>query len=396
MTFESRKLPRSGLPKSNVRDSHAGASLEAVRAALEGGPALELGMLADEPRDIPEGTAAVIATSGSSGIPKRVMLSREALRASAEATAARIGSGRWLLALPSGYVAGLQVLVRSALAGTTPVVLDGGFSARAFAEATLPMLRTSTESNTSERLYTSLVPAQLMALVDAADDPSVRAALQAYTAILVGGQALSEPLREAAAALGARLVRTYGSSETGGGCVYDGVPLDAAEVRAVDGELWIAGPMLADGYLGDAKLTERTFVRDEYGIRWYRTGDLGIVEDGIVRVHGRADNVIVSGGINISLDRVERIVRNVPGLAAAVVVGVEDARWGEASVIVAPRGEALRRSEGEQLASARDAVAAELGAPARPARMILVDELATLASGKPDREAIRRSAAELR
>lgn len=395
MTFESRKLPRSGLPKSNVRDSHAGASLEAVRAALEGGPALELGMLADEPRDIPESTAAVIATSGSSGIPKRVMLSREALRASAEATAARIGSGRWLLALPSGYVAGLQVLVRSVLAGTTPVVLDGGFSARAFAEATLPMLRTSTESDTSERLYTSLVPAQLVTLVDAADDPSVRAALEAYTAILVGGQALPEPLREAAAALGARLVRTYGSSETGGGCVYDGVPLDAAEVRAVDGELWIAGPMLADGYLGDAKLTERTFVRDEHGIRWYRTGDLGIVEDGIVRVHGRADNVIVSGGINISLDRVERTVRNVPGLAAAVVVGVEDARWGEASVIVAPRGEALRRSEGEQLANARDAVAAELGAPARPARLILVDELATLASGKPDREAIRRIVGEL-
>lgn len=393
MTFESRKLLHSGPPESNSRDSNGGVSLDAVRRALDGGPVLRLGMLPDEPHDIPDRVAVVIATSGSSGIPKRVMLSRDALRASAEATAARIGSGRWLLALPSGYVAGFQVLVRSVLAGTEPVVLEGGFSPRAFAEATLPMLRTAADS---QHLYTSLVPAQLAALVEAADDAPVRAALQAYTAILVGGQALPEPLREAAGALGARLVRTYGSSETSGGCVYDGMPLDTADVRTVDGELWIAGPMLAEGYLGDPQLTERTFVRDEQGIRWYRTGDLGIVEDGIVRVHGRADNVIVSGGVNISLDRVERIVRGVPGLTAAVVVGVADERWGEASVIVTSRGEALRRSESDQLESAREAVASELGKPARPARLIIVDELATLASGKPDREAIRRLAAELR
>ena len=118
-------------------------------------------------------------------------------------------------------------------------------------------------------------------------------------------------------------------------------------------------------------------------------------DDGVVRVHGRADNVIVSGGINISLDRVERIVRRVPGLTGAVVVGIDDARWGEASVIVAARGEALRRSESEQLAQARDAVAAEIGAYARPSRLIVVDELDVLASGKPDREAIRRAVAEL-
>ncbi|KDA04943.1 O-succinylbenzoate--CoA ligase [Microbacterium sp. CH12i] len=358
---------------------------------------LRVGMLGDETGDVPEGTAVVIATSGSTGIPKHVMLSAEALRASAEATATRIGSGRWLLALPSGYVAGLQVLVRSVLAGTEPAVLEDGFSARAFAEATLPMLRpVSGSGGELERLYTSLVPAQIATLLDAADDPTVLAALQAYTAILVGGQALPEPVRERAAELGARLVRTYGSSETSGGCVYDGTPLETVAARTVDGELWIAGPMIADGYLGDPELTERTFVRDEHGIRWYRTGDLGIVEDGVVRVQGRADNVIVSGGINISLDRVERIVRDVPGLAAAVVVGVDDERWGEASVIVVPRGETLRRSESDQLESAREAVAAELGKPARPARLILVDEIPVLASGKPDRESIRRMAAELR
>ncbi|WP_194420437.1 AMP-binding protein [Microbacterium abyssi] len=356
--------------------------------ALDGGPAIGLGMLGDQRAEVEEGTAVVIGTSGSTGIPKRVVLSGEALRAGAESTAERIGSGRWLLALPAGYVAGLQVLVRSILSGTTPVVLHGSFSPRAFAEATLGMLA-------GTPLFTSLVPAQIATLVDAADDPTVLAALQAYQAILVGGQSLPQPVRERAAELGARLVRTYGSTETSGGCVYDGIPLDKVAVRTVDGELQIAGPMLADGYLGDAALTARIFTRDEHGIRWYRTGDLGIVEDGVVRVHGRADNVIVSGGINVSLDRVERIVRGIPGLTGAVVVGVDDPRWGEASVIVAPRGGALRRSESEQLEHARAAVAAEIGKPARPARLILVDELATLPSGKPDRETIRRIAAEL-
>ncbi|MFJ2502984.1 AMP-binding protein [Microbacterium sp. NPDC087592] len=367
---------------------------DALQRALEGGPALGFGMLDGAPENVADGIAAVIATSGSSGIPKRVALSGEALRASAEATAARIGSGRWLLALPAGYVAGLQVIVRSILAGTRPAVIDGRFSPASFAEATLAMMRPSSGTGIPD-LYTSLVPAQIATLLDAADDTAVRAALTAYRAILVGGQSLPEPLRERAAELGVRVVRTYGSTETSGGCVYDGVPLDTVGVRTVEGELRIAGPMLAEGYLGDASLSARTFVRDEHGIRWYRTGDLGLVEDGVVRVHGRADNVIVSGGINISLDRVERIIRRVPGLHEAVVVGVEDEHWGEASVIVAARGEVLRRSESEQLTQARDAVAEELGKHARPSRLILVDEMDVLASGKPDREAIRRAVADL-
>ncbi|WP_460801439.1 AMP-binding protein [Microbacterium sp. GXF6406] len=363
---------------------------DALARALDGGPAIGLGMLGGESTTVSEGVAVVIATSGSTGVPKRVMLSAEALRAGAEATAARVGAGRWLLALPASYVAGLQVLTRSILSGTEPNVLSGKFSPLAFAEATLSLVR---EGGADDALFTSLVPAQLSTLLDAADETAVRASLTAYSAILVGGQALPEPIRERAAELGVRIVRTYGSSETSGGCVYDGIPLDTAAVRTVDGELQIAGPMLADGYLGDPERTDRIFVRDAHGIRWYRTGDLGIVEDGVVRVHGRADNVIVSGGINVSLDRVERVVRNIPGLAGAVVVGIEDPRWGEASVIVAARGEALRRTEAEQLEHARQAVADGIGKHARPARLILVDEIPTLASGKPDRETIRRAVA---
>lgn len=369
---------------------------EALRRALDGGAALGLGMLPDAGAEVPDEAAVVIATSGSSGVPKHVVLSAAALLFSAEATAARIGEGQWLLALPAGYVAGLQVLVRSQLAGTEPVLLEGRFSPLSFADATLMMLRPAAGGDLPA-LYTALVPAQLATLLDAAaHDQTVRAALQAYQAILIGGQALPEPLRERAADLDVRLVRTYGSTETSGGCVYDGVPLDGVDVRAFDGELRVSGPMLAEGYLGDEALTAKTFVRDDSGTRWYRTGDLGLIDEGLVRVQGRADNVIVSGGINVSLDRVERIVRNIPGLAQAVVVGVDDEQWGEASAIVAPRGEALRRSETDQLVQARDAVAAEIGKHARPARLILVDDLATLTTGKPDRDSIRRLAAELR
>lgn len=360
--------------------------MDELRRALDGGPALGLGLDGAVPDAVAEGTAVVLGTSGSTGTPKRVVLSAAALRASGAATSARIGAGTWLLALPAGYVAGLQVLGRSILAGTEPSVLQGSFSPRAFAEATDTMSRRSAAGD----LFTSLVPAQLAALLDAADDVSVRSALGAYRAILVGGQALPPPLRDRASELGARLVRTYGSTETSGGCVYDGVPLDTVEVREVDGELRIAGPMLADGYLGDDAATARTFVTDQDGTRWYRTGDLGTVRSGVVSVTGRADNVIVSGGINVSLDRVERVIRQIPGLTAALVVGVDDERWGEASVIVAPRGALSDESEADRLDAARTAVADEIGRHARPARLALVDELPVLSSGKPDRAAIRR------
>lgn len=361
------------------------AVLTALRAALDGGPALGLGMLGGAPAEVPVGTAVVIATSGSTGIPKRVMLSADALRASARATSARIGEGRWVLALPAGYVAGLQVLVRSLTSGTDPVFASGRFSPRSFVDAT--------PRHAGADLFTSLVPAQVATLLDATDDAAVRAAVRQYRAILVGGQAISAALRERAADAGMRLVRTYGASETSGGCVYDGIPLDGVEIREVGGELQVAGPVLAGGYLDDDALTADAFVRDAHGTRWYRTGDAGRIDGEVVRVHGRIDNVIVSGGVNISLDRVERVVRGIPGLEEAVVVGAPDSRWGETPVIVAPRGRQQRPSDAEQLQRARDAVRAEVGAPARPARLLRVDDLPLLTSGKPDRDAIGRWAA---
>lgn len=369
--------------------------LRALRVALHGaGPALGVGLVHGTPGEVRAGTAVVVTTSGSTGIPKSVVLSRDALTSSALSTADRIGDGSWLLALPAGYVAGLQVLVRAIIADREPAIMSGSFTPQAFAAAALMMV--STERGHLIPTFTSLVPAQLMKLLDAAEhDSAVLAAIRSFERILIGGQALPPATLERAQAVGVRIVRTYGSTETSGGCVYDGHPLGGVSVRISGGEVQVAGPTLADGYLGDPEMTDAVFLRGADGTRWYRTGDAGILEGDVLRVRGRIDNVIVSGGVNISLDQVERFVRTIPGLASAVVVGIPDERWGEASVIVTTRGEALRRSESVQLDEARAAVAEGIGAHARPVRLVLVDEIAALPSGKPDREAIRRAVASL-
>jgi len=369
--------PASGDPRDVLR---------ALRAAVLGpGPAVALGASSDPLAEVPAGTAAVVTTSGSTGVPKSVALSRNALISSAYATAARLGEGAWLLAVPATYVAGVQVLVRALLADREPAVLSGPFRPEPFAAAALGMA--SHENGARVPTYTSLVPAQLQRLLDAADtDPTVGQALRSFEAILIGGQALAPAIRERAREAGARIVRTYGSSETSGGCVYDGVPLDGVGVDVVGGEVRLSGPTLADGYLGDPARTAATFPLDENGTRWYRTGDGGEVVDGVLSVTGRLDNVIVSGGVNVSLDRVEAAVRGIRGLEAAVVVPIPDATWGQGSAVIVPG--LGSDAEGETLAAVRSAVAESVGAVARPARVIAVDDLPTLSSGKPDRAAL--------
>lgn len=360
--------------------------LRALRAAVLGaGPAVALGA-GGRVDEVPSGTAVVVTTSGSTGVPKSVILSRNALIASAYATAARIGEGAWLLAVPATYVAGVQVLVRALLADREPAVVAGPFRPEPFAAAALGMA--SHENGARVPTYTSLVPAQLQRLLDAAEtDATVTDALRSFEAILIGGQALAPAVAERAHALGARIVRTYGSSETSGGCVYDGVPLDGVGVAIVDGEVRLSGPMLAEGYLGDPERTASVFPTAADGTRWYRTGDGGEIVDGVLRVTGRLDNVIVSGGVNVSLDRVEAAVRGVAGLEEAVVVPVPDAEWGQGSAVVVPG--LSPDDEGAVLARVRTVVGAAVGAPARPARVVAVAELPTLSSGKPDRAALR-------
>ncbi|MGO4298547.1 AMP-binding protein [Leifsonia sp. RAF41] len=337
----------------------------------------------DEPwpgtaESVPQNVALVIETSGSTGVPKRVALSADALLASAAASAGALGGqGQWLLALPAHYVAGAQVLVRSLAAGTEPVFYGSGhFDAERFAA--------SAGALSDDLRYTSLVPVQLARLVEAAENGSrsVAAVLRRFDGILVGGQALNPELRGRAEQLGARIVSTYGSSETAGGCVYDGVPIGTTVVRESAGQLEISGSVLAEGYLGDPERTAAAF-RDDDGVRWYRTGDLGEVStDGRVTVYGRSDNVIISGGEKVLLDAVERLVQAVPGFGHAVVVGVQDPEWGHVPVVVTDGGAAA------SLRQLRELVAERLGRAAAPARIVEVDQLPRLASGKPDRVAV--------
>ncbi|WP_420898435.1 AMP-binding protein [Cryobacterium serini] len=370
-------------PLRTLTPEHPPAVLAALRDALAGsGPALlpvpihRDGML----KDVPKRVAVVIETSGSTGTPKRVMLATNALLAGAAAsTVALGGAGQWLLALPLHYIAGVQVLVRSIAAETTPLMLPSGhFDPQDF----LRLAETMTES----LRYTALVPVQLARLLDAADDPALLSVLRRFTAILVGGQAIRPDLIARAAELDVRVVRTYGSSETAGGCIYNGVPIGDTLVRVVDGQLELSGAVLAEGYLGDAALTAERFIL-EHGVRWYRTGDLGEVDpvDGRVTVLGRADNVIISGGEKVSLDAVEGIVRSCPGFEQAVVIGADDDEWGQVPVVVVGGGTA-------DFSAVAAAVVAVLGRAARPARVVRVEAIPLLASGKPDRRALAGTA----
>ncbi|GGJ85829.1 O-succinylbenzoic acid--CoA ligase [Agromyces bauzanensis] len=335
---------------------------------------------------VDDDVALVVETSGSTDAPKRVLLSADALGASAAATEAALdGPGQWLLALPAHYIAGAQVLARSIVAGTEPVLLGGEhFDPAAFAAASARLDRRRPR-------YTSLVPVQLGRLVDAAaSDRRVAEALRSFDRILLGGQAAPPSLIVAADVLGARVTRTYGSSETSGGCVYDGRPIDGVRARIAEGLVELAGPMLADGYLGDPERTAAAFAADADGTHWYRTGDLGRIEhDGTLRILGRADDVIVSGGVKVALGEVERAVRSQPGFADAVVVRVPDPEWGERPAVVATGTDAAATSDAlATLARATDA--AGLTPAARPVRLDVVDRMPLLASGKPDRRAIER------
>ncbi|KTR05894.1 AMP-binding protein [Curtobacterium luteum] len=370
-------MPR---PLVALGTSDPSAVLRGLEAALAGGPALlpvaegAPALPTPPPADVPRRVALVVETSGSTGTGKRVALSSEALLAGAAAADAALGGpGHWLLALPTHYIAGLNVLTRSITAGTTPVLVPPGhFDPALFADAADRLV---TDRSAPNR-YTSLVPVQLARVLD---DERATAALSGFDAVLVGGQATPEALRERARSAGVRIVTTYGASETSGGCVYDGVPLGPVHATVDDGELLLAGPVLAEGYLGDAERTTEAFTEAD-GQRWYRTGDSGAIVDGRVRVTGRLDDVVISGGEKVPLGAVERIVRGLPGQDGAVVTRRRSGEWGEVPVVVTERP--------LDLDTVREAVGTVLGRAARPAEVVVVDRLPMLASGKPDRRAV--------
>lgn len=372
-------------PLSVVDTADPLACLAALRDALEGvGPAVlfrggGVNPVHTAPLEVEKRIVLVVETSGSTGRPKRVALSADAVLASAAASEGALeGPGQWLLALPVQYIAGSNVLARSLAAGTTPVAVPPGRLSRDTVLAAVAAME-------HPRRFTALVPAQLSRLVDEAEaDDDLRRALAGFERILVGGQATPDPLVERASALGWHLTRTYGSSETCGGVVYDGRAIGQAEVRIVDGRVELGGPSLAEYYLDDPQRTAAAFVAHD-GQRWYRTDDAGELVDGVLRVLGRIDDTIVTGGLKVRLADVERIVREQPGLTDAVVVAGQHPEWGEVPVVVTtqrPALDALRRVVGERLAP-----------EARPDRVVTVDALPLLPSGKPDRLAISRLAA---
>lgn len=353
-----------------------------------GAPDTEIERLQAEP--LPQGTALVVRTSGSSGVAKAVALSASALRASAGATDEAFGGpGQWLVALPVHLIAGLQMLVRSELADLPPVFVDGAFDPERFL--------TEAESMTAARRYTSLVPVQVSRLLDlAAQDRDAGDVLRRFDAVLVGGQAVPLPLRSRAHELGIALKRSYGMTETAGGCVYDGVEIGDTRVRIRAGEIHLAGSTLALGYVGDQEQTAQRFIegrdRDGAPVRWYRTGDAGEMLGGMLTVTGRLDRVIISGGVNVSLDEVERVLQGVAGWEEAVALGAEHPEWGERVVLVR-QTEQAHEPDAVSFEAVREALRAELGPAAVPERVHETETVPRLANGKPDRRAVAEAVA---
>lgn len=394
-----------------------------------------------------EPIALVVGTSGSTGTPKRTALTARALAASAAATERFFGSNsdaasQWLLALPAHYIAGAQVLARSVLAGTAPVIARSviepvHFSPEVFLQAV--------ERMSSARRFISLVPTQLHKLLESADaNPHLGAeihdALGSFTGILLGGAPASADLLAAATALGLNTVTTYGSAETAGGCVYSGSVLPGVRVELVPeegmpavpdiegkpaneesvqvGRIWISGAHLASGYIGDAARTAEHFFTAADGTRWYRTDDYGLLSpannpdsnkncsEPRLQVLGRSDDVLISGGVKISARAVATVLEEHPTVREACVVGLPDARWGTAiaaAVTIVPSAgaaAALVPSAGaapaenspalneELCALLRARCAEKLGAPAAPKQLSILPDFPLTSTGKPDRAEI--------
>jgi O-succinylbenzoic acid--CoA ligase len=323
-------------------------------------------MRPDEPVD--DDVALVIPTSGSTGEPKGAQLTHAALEASARATHARIGlepTDRWLSCLPWQHIGGIQVMLRARLLGI-PLTVHDRFDVDRVA--------------TADATLTSLVPTALVRLLDAGVD------LSRFRAILLGGAAPTPGLLARAASAGARVITTYGMSETAGGCVYDGRPLDGVQVRLDDGRICLAGPVLMAGYRLRADISVEV-LRDG----WLVTSDLGEVDaSGRLLVTGRVDDVVITGGEKVVSSQVAAVLSTHPALADVAVTAVEDPEWGQRIVAVV----VLRRGEvAVSIADLRQWCSDRLPAAARPRGVVVVDDLPRLASGKPDRLAITRLAA---
>lgn len=382
------------------------------------------------------GVDMVVRTSGSTtGTGKLVGVSMDALVASARATHKRLcGPGIWVLALPAYHAAGVQVLVRAAVAGTHVfnAYKEGGFDPQHLAQVIdaacvaaadcgagssfdddavsscaggvggeAEGALAADDSGRACPVYTSLVPTQLRR---ALDDEQLRGALTRLDAVLIGGAAADAQLLEQAKAAGIRVVTTYGMSETCGGCVYDGQPLPGVsmDVDQATGAIWLSGPMLATGYLGDEERTRRCFVSrpdsqaGEPARRWFITSDRGHIVDGRLQVLGRLDDVIISGGIKVEPGPIEALLALNPLVSECAVVGLPDLQWGQvvtAVVVPASMPGLGRVDEGAILAQIRVYLEQKLSGAQCPKQVLLADALPYKGIGKVDRRALAQSLA---
>lgn len=399
------------------------------------------------------GVDMVLRTSGSTtGTGKLVGVSMDALVASARATHKRLGGpGIWVLALPAYHAAGVQVLVRAAVAGTRVfnAYKEGGFDPQHLAQVIDAACAAAGDgAGRACPVYTSLVPTQLRRGLD---DEQLRGALARLDAVLIGGAAADAQLLEQAKAAGIRVVTTYGMSETCGGCVYDGQPLPGVsmDVDQATGAIWLSGPMLATGYLGDEELTRRCFVSrpqaqvaegtsdagetasaaenteagaggasteagatrpgaetepgagsgadaGEPARRWFITSDRGQIVDGRLQVLGRLDDVIISGGIKVEPGPIEALLALNPLVSECAVVGLPDPTWGQAvtAVVVPASTPGLGRvDQGAILAQIRVYLEQKLSGAQCPKQVLLADALPYKGIGKVDRRALAQSLA---
>jgi O-succinylbenzoic acid--CoA ligase len=325
--------------------------------------------IAELPDTVADDTALILETSGSTGIPKRISISREALIASAKASSFALDadetSSQWLLALPINYIAGANVLIRSVMAGSQPVIMNTSlpFTAEAFARMASQMK--------AEKRFTSLVPTQLGRLAHAIDqDEFLLEQMRRFDAILVGGQAVDYQLLGRLEALGINVVTTYGLTETSGGCVYNGIPIGDTQFKLFDDRVSIKGSVLAN------------VETDADG--FFATQDAGLVdESGRLAILGRIDRVINSGGIKVSLDRVEQLAARVTGVVDVAATAISDFEWGQ-RVGIAYLGSP------EVADDIAKALANDLGPAGKPIRLLRVDKIPKTSSSKNNLEAIAK------
>ena len=325
------------------------------KALTTDGPALGCGPV--HSTSVRSDISLLVATSGSTGTPKEIALTASALIASATASNNFLKATKgdtWSLLLPLTHIAGINVLVRSLQLETSPIDLRNFVGSYPKAD------------------FTSIVPTQLFNALN--ENSDLLKHLQGAKAVLVGGASLSNELREQGVSAGINIVTTYGMSETCGGCIYDGVALDgvAYEITA-DSRIKISGPVLAD-------------VKKENG--WFLTQDLGKVVDGKLQVIGRSDDVIISGGENISLSAIEaELNKNFPDIQLAAFA-TTDSKWGQAlHIAVESRDENFK-------SKLSDLLTKTFGSHAKPKSVILLDKLPQIGVGKVDRVSLAKLVSE--